>query len=82
MATRVCPPVRSATVSPLRPVEPTQYTSAGYAKVMAEHGILPSVDRTGICYDNAAADPYQRDPEERTREPQGLPDQDPPESGT
>ena len=49
---------------------------------MAEHGILPSVDRTGICYDNAAADPYQRDPEERTREPQGLPDRDPPESGT
>ena len=56
MATRVCPPVRGATV--FHSDRGSQYTSAEYAKIMADHEILPSVGRTGICYDNAAAESF------------------------
>lgn len=34
----------------------SQYTSAEYHRVLACHGIAPSVGRTGVCWDNALAE--------------------------
>jgi len=31
----------------------SQFASAAYRQVLAEHGLLPSMSRTGNCYDNA-----------------------------
>jgi hypothetical protein len=39
-----------------QPVESAQYTSAAFARFCQARGIRTSVGRTGICYDNAAAD--------------------------
>ena len=73
MATRVCPPVRGATV--FHSDRGSQYTSAEYAKVMADHGILPSVGRTGICHTQRGGRPLSNGTlKTGTREPQGLPD--------
>lgn len=36
----------------------TQYTSAQLAKVAAECGVLRSMGRTGVCWDNAAAESF------------------------
>ncbi len=36
----------------------TQYTSAAFAEHTAKLGIRRSVGRTGICYDNAAAESF------------------------
>lgn len=36
----------------------SNYTSAEFAEVLANHDILPSVGRTGICYDNAMAESF------------------------
>jgi transposase InsO family protein len=36
----------------------TQYTSAPFARFCAGHGIRTSTGRTGICYDNAAAESF------------------------
>ena len=30
-----------------------QFASAAYRQVLAQHGLLPSMSRTGNCYDNA-----------------------------
>jgi len=38
----------------------TQYTSAQIAEAAAELGILQSVGRTGVCWDNAAAESFGR----------------------
>jgi putative transposase len=35
-----------------------QYTSAGFAAFCAAHGIRPSTGRTGVCWDNAAAESF------------------------
>ena len=35
-----------------------QYTSAQLAKVSASLGLSPSVGRTGVCWDNAAAESF------------------------
>lgn len=36
----------------------SQYTSAVYRDALAEHGIMPSVGRTGVCWDNAMAESF------------------------
>ena len=35
-----------------------QYTSAEFHRFCADHGLLPSVGRTGVCWDNAAAESF------------------------
>ena len=41
-----------------RPVELAQYTSAEFAAFCAARGIRPSTGRTGVCWDNAAAESF------------------------
>jgi transposase InsO family protein len=41
-----------------RPVEPEQYTSDAYEKLLAAHDVLQSVSRPGNCYDNAVAESF------------------------
>jgi transposase InsO family protein len=41
-----------------RPVEFTQYTSAEFHRFCTGNGLLPSVGRTGVCWDNAAAESF------------------------
>ena len=36
----------------------SNYTSAGFASALVEHGVRQSVGRTGICYDNAMAESF------------------------
>jgi putative transposase len=36
----------------------SQYTSNDYLDFCAEHGIRPSVGRTGVCWDNAVAESF------------------------
>ncbi len=36
----------------------TQYTSVEFAELCARHGVLQSVGRTGVCWDNAAAESF------------------------
>ena len=36
----------------------TQYTSGEFAELCEEHGILQSVGRTGVCWDNAPAESF------------------------
>jgi len=41
-----------------RPVESAQYRSADYARFCQANGIATSVGRTGVCWDNAAAESF------------------------
>jgi transposase InsO family protein len=41
-----------------RPVESTQYTSHEFARFCADNQIRASVGRTGVCWDNAAAESF------------------------
>ena len=41
-----------------RPVEPSQYVSTELRKVASDHGVLLSVGRTGVCWDNAMAESF------------------------
>jgi transposase InsO family protein len=41
-----------------RLVEPAQYASGDYQKVLAEHGIVCSMSRRGNCWDNAVAESF------------------------
>ncbi|WP_415635222.1 integrase core domain-containing protein [Propionibacterium acidifaciens] len=56
MAVRNCPPIRGVTV--LHSDRGARCTSAGCTGFMTDRGILPSVGRTGSCYDNAAAESF------------------------
>ena len=40
------------------PVEPGQYTSAQLARFADLHNVARSVGRTGVCWDNAAAESF------------------------
>lgn len=54
-------------------VRGSQHTSADYTATMNKYGFLASVGRTGVCYDNAAADIIQRHPRrKKTRQPAGY----------
>jgi putative transposase len=41
-----------------RPVELAQYTSAEFARFCQANGVRTSVGRTGVCWDNAAAESF------------------------
>ena len=56
MAVRNCSPVKGVTI--FHSDRGSQYTSADYASTMKRYGILASLGRTGICYDNAAAESF------------------------
>ena len=73
LAVRECRPIKGVTI--FHSDRGSQYTSADYTATMNKYGFLASVGRTGVCYDNAAADITQRHPQERTRQPEDLPHQ-------
>ena len=56
MAVRACPPIRGVTV--LHSDRGARCTSAGCTGFMTDRGVLPSVGRTGSCYDNAVAESF------------------------
>jgi putative transposase len=41
-----------------RPLEPGQYTSAEFARFCQANSVRTSVGRTGVCWDNAAAESF------------------------
>ena len=41
-----------------RPVEFTQYTSAEFRALCDAHGVLQSMGKTGVCWDNALAESF------------------------
>jgi transposase InsO family protein len=41
-----------------RPLEPAQYTSEQIATACADLPVLRSMGRTGVCWDNAAAESF------------------------
>src|SRR4051812_9156979 len=41
-----------------RPLEPAQYASGPYRKVLGRHGIRQSMSRKGDCYDNAPMESF------------------------
>ncbi|WP_253274779.1 IS3 family transposase [Actinomyces sp. oral taxon 414] len=71
MAVRRCPHQEEVTI--FHSDRGSQYTSQQFAKHLKNYKILPSVGRTGVCWDNAWAQVLQRHPEERTRPPHGVP---------
>ena len=56
MAVRNCPPIKGVTI--FHSDRGSQYTSADYTATMNKYGFLASVGRTGVCYDNAAAESF------------------------
>ena len=56
MAVRNCRTVKGVTI--FHSDRGSQYTSADYTATMNKYGFLASVGRTGVCYDNAAAESF------------------------
>ena len=56
LAVRNCPPIKGVTI--FHSDRGSQYTSADYTATMNKYGFLASVGRTGVCYDNAAAESF------------------------
>ena len=56
MAVRNCQPIEGVTI--FHSDRGSQYTSADYTATMNKYGFLASVGRTGVCYDNAAAESF------------------------
>ena len=56
MAVRNCQPIKGVTI--FHSDRGSQYTSADYTATMNKYGFLASVGRTGVCYDNAAAESF------------------------
>ena len=56
MAVRNCQPIKGVTI--FHSDRGSQYTSADYTATMTKYGFLASVGRTGVCYDNAAAESF------------------------
>ena len=60
MAVRRCPHQEEVTI--FHSGRGSQYTSQQFAKHLKNYKILPSVGRTGVCWDNAWAQVLQRHP--------------------
>ena len=56
MAVRNCPIIKSETI--FHSDRGSQYTSEQFSQHLRSHGILPSVGRTGVCWDNALAESF------------------------
>ena len=56
LAVRNCQPIEGVTI--FHSDRGSQYTSADYTATMNKYGFLASVERTGVCYDNAAAESF------------------------
>ena len=56
LAVRNCQPIKGVTI--FHSDRGSQYTSADYTATMNKYGFLASVGRTGVCYDNAAAESF------------------------
>ena len=65
MAVRRCPHQEEVTI--FHSDRGSQYTSQQFAKHLKNYKILPSVGRTGVCWDNAWAESFNATPGERTR---------------
>lgn len=57
LAVRNCRPVKGVTIFHVESGE-HKCTSADYTATMNKYGFLASVGRTGVCYDNAAAESF------------------------
>ena len=51
-----------------------QYTSAGFAQFCQAHGVRTSVGKTGVCWDNAAAESFFRALKNEMYHRQAFPD--------
>ncbi|AZP39588.1 IS3 family transposase [Acidipropionibacterium acidipropionici] len=56
MAVRNCPPVRGATI--FHSDRGSQYMSREFSDLLESYGVLASVGRTGVCWDNAWAESF------------------------
>ena len=57
LAVRNCQPIKGVTIFHVESGE-HKCTSAEYTATMNKYGFLASVGRTGVCYDNAAAESF------------------------
>ncbi|WP_454932069.1 IS3 family transposase [Actinomyces oricola] len=60
MAVRNCPHTRGVTI--FHSDRGSQYTSDQFSEHLRKYGILPSVGRTGVCWDNAWAESFNPTP--------------------
>ncbi len=53
-----CDPASELTGTPVNSDRGVQYCSVEYAKTLERHGLVGSMGRTGICWDNALAESF------------------------